>query len=275
VKPNPLSPCPAPLYRTADMKRFVCFVLALCLVGVLSDEVKAKNMVAVKIATNLEQLPEGFVNPISMQDLQASNLGTNMRFADAQAQAQVGDVFTGSSDADPSEFDGKIEQTTNQLKQLDNELKEAEECARRVTELRAQKRDLQENLDNWQKEKEKAILEQKLAQQMQDLNQVASMSRDLRGKYNELKRTQDLIRSRLTGTRTSLSQLEGDTDSDPNVIVDDGQQIAAEMDAMHKAQAQILSASHFKNVEAVKQQLEAAKRAHDGAIKAGRLDEEA
>lgn len=257
------------------MKIFACVVLALCLVGVLSDEVKAKSMVAVKIATDLETLPEGFTNPISMEDL-ASNTGNQMRFSEAQAQTQAGDIFNGvpSSDSDPSEYDAKIEQVQAQLKALDAELKEAEEAARRVTELRAQKRDLQENLDNWQKEKEKAILEQKLAQQMQDLNQVASMSRDLRTKYNELKRTQDLIRSRLTGTRTSLSQLEGDQGDDVNVVVDDGQQIAAEMDAMHKAQAQILSASHYKNVEEVKRHLAAAQRAHASAVNADKKDNE-
>jgi len=254
------------------MKIFACLVLALCLVGTYAEEVRAKNMVAVKIAADLETMPEGFTNPISMEDLASNNNANQMRFAEAHAQA--GDIYTGNSASDPSDYDSKIEQVQAQLKQLDGELKEAEEAARRVTELRAQKRDLQENLDNWQKEKEKAILEQKLAQQMQDLNQVAGMSRDLRSKYNELKRTQNLIRSRLTGTRTSLSQLEGDNGDDVNVVVDDGNQIAAEMDAMHKAQAQILSASHYKNVEEVKRHLAAAQRAQSSAMAQTKKDDQ-
>jgi len=227
-------------------------------------------MVAVKIATNLEDLPEGFTNPMDVADMGATDaapsLDSNkMRFAQQIPLSMPDMGFAATSSDDPAEYDAKIQDAQNKIKSIDAQLKEAQSYARRVTELQAQKRDLQENLDSYQKEKEKIILESKLAQQMVDLNQVASMSRDLRSKYEELKRTQDLIRSRLTGTRTSLQELDNDTD-DSDVVMDDGEQIAAEMDAMHKAQAQILSASHFKNLQSVKSNIKMADSAHNDIV---------
>jgi len=224
-------------------------------------------MVAVKVSANLEDLPEGFTNPMDATELEqqaAPSLDSNnMRFV--QQMPMMPDMGLPTTSEDPSEYDAKIQDAQNKIKAIDGQLKEAQAYARRVTELQAQKRDLQENLDSYQKEKEKIILEGKLAQQMVDLNQVASMSRDLRGKYEELKRTQDLIRSRLTGTRTSLQELDNDAD-DSDVVMDDGEQIAAEMDAMHKAQAQILSASHFKNLQSVKSNIKMADSAHNDIV---------
>jgi len=231
-------------------------------------------MVAVKISANLEDLPEGYTNPMDVADMGAAPVAdvaapsldsNNMRFAQQISLPMPDMGFATSSSEDPSEYDAKIQDAQNKIKSIDAQLKEAQSYARRVTELQAQKRDLQENLDSFQKEKEKIILESKLAQQMVDLNSVASMSRDLRSKYEELKRTQDLIRSRLTGTRTSLQELDNDTD-DSDVVMDDGEQIAAEMDAMHKAQAQILSASHFKNLQSVKANIKMADSAHNDIV---------
>jgi len=248
------------------MKIITCLVaLAMCAVALAGQE-KAKAMVAVKISANLEDLPEGYTNPLDVADMGAAPaLSSNsMRFAEQMPMADSGFPSSSSND-DPSEYDAKIQDAQNKIKAIDVQLKEAQSYARRVTELQAQKRDLQENLDSFQKEKEKIILESKLAQQMVDLNQVAGMSRDLRSKYEELKRTQDLIRSRLTGTRTSLQELDNDQD-DSDVVMDDGEQIAAEMDAMHKAQAQILSASHFKNLQSVKANIKMADSAHNDIV---------
>jgi len=167
-----------------------------------------------------------------------------------------------------SEYDGQIEEVQQTLNKLKGSIKESEACAHRLTEQRAQYRSLQSQLDHLQREKEKKILEDKLSRQMRDLEEINHMSRSLRQKYNELKRTQQLIRTRMTGTRTSLSQLdEEDTEGDDTVI-DNGAHIAAEMDAMHQMQAKILETSHFKNSEAVQKHIKLSERLNSQAMEA-------
>jgi len=154
------------------------------------------------------------------------------------------------------EFDGQIEEVQQTINKLKGSIKESQECANRLAEQRAQYRSLQSQLDHLQREKEKKILEDKLQRQMRDLDEINHMSRSLRQKYNELKRTQQLIRTRMTGTKTSLSQLDEEDAETDDSVVDNGSQIASEMDAMHQMQAKILEMSHFKNSKAVRDNIE-------------------
>jgi len=164
------------------------------------------------------------------------------------------DSNSASSSLNPlgSEFDPQIEEVQQTINKLKGSIKESQECANRLAEQRAQYRSLQSQLDHLQREKEKKILEDKLQRQMRDLDEINHMSRSLRQKYNELKRTQQLIRTRMTGTKTSLSQLDEEDAESDDTVVDNGNQIAAEMDAMHQMQAKILEMSHFKNSKAVR-----------------------
>jgi len=151
-----------------------------------------------------------------------------------------------------SEYDTQIEEVQQTISKLKGTIKESQECANRLAEQRAQYRSLQSQLDHLQREKEKKILEDKLQRQMRDLDEINHMSRSLRQKYNELKRTQQLIRTRMTGTKTSLSQLDEEDAETDDTVVDDGNQIASEMDAMHQMQSKILEMSHFKNSKSVR-----------------------
>ena len=42
------------------------------------------------------------------------------------------------------------------------------------------------------------------------VQEINRMSRSLRGKFDELKRTQEMIKSRMSGTRASLNQLDNE-----------------------------------------------------------------
>lgn len=153
-----------------------------------------------------------------------------------------------------AEYDGQIEDVKKQVKALRVAIKESEQCARHLTEQRAQLQSLDEQKEHLEKEKEKAILEAKLQKQMKDLAEINHMSRSLRTKFAELKRTQQLIKTRMTGTRSSLNQLdEMDTAVDLSGLTDTGNKLGADVDAMHAAQKRILDGAHKTGSTQVKQ----------------------
>merc|ERR1712072_1313609 len=97
-----------------------------------------------------------------------------------------------------SEFDAQIEEVKRDIKRLKEGIKESEAAARRLREQKAQLRALFDKMQHLEKEKEKKILESKLNKQMKDLEEINRMSRALRTKFNELKRTQGLIKTKIT-----------------------------------------------------------------------------
>jgi len=155
-------------------------------------------------------------------------------------------------DADVAEFDAQIEQIDQDTKKLKAAIKESEEYARRLSEQNAELRSLQEQRDHLEKEKEKRILQAKLEKQMRDLAEINRMSRSLRTKFSELKHTQKLIKTKMTGTRSSLSQLDSDEPGDPGSLTESVDTITQEMEAMQKAQDNILKQSQDRNRKTVK-----------------------
>jgi len=166
-------------------------------------------------------------------------------------------------DADTAEFDSQIEQINQDLKKLWEAIRESEECARRLTEQQAEVRSLNEQKEHLEKEKEKRILQTKLEKQMKDLSEINRMSRALRTKFSELKHTQKLIKTKMSGTRSSLNQLDADSEplssTDLSEAADD---LGSEVDAMQKAQASILAKAHSKNSKAVRSTITTANTIH-------------
>jgi DNA repair exonuclease SbcCD ATPase subunit len=190
--------------------------------------------------------------------LNDDTVGSNVRFAEANSI-----TFSGSGSAAPAaadaqldeisgEFDGQIEDLKKKLRTATAELKETEKVARKLPEIKAQIRQLEEQKEHLEKEKEKAILEAKLQKQMKDLAEINRMSRSLRTKFSELKRTQQLIKTRMTGTRSSLNQLENEPPLDLGAIKDAANRLGKEMDAMHAAQSRILTGTHKDAANEVK-----------------------
>jgi len=171
-------------------------------------------------------------------------------------------------EAAESEFDPQLGEIDKNIKTLRESMKESEECARRLTEQKAELRSLEEQKEHLEKEKEKKILEDKLQKQMKDLAEINRMSRSLRTKFSELKRTQELIKARLGGTRQSLSQLDADEEVDADEVKDNAKSIVSEVDAMHRAQSKILGRSHKTSSNAVKTSLNNANQAHQREKKA-------
>jgi len=163
------------------------------------------------------------------------------------------------TDADVAEFDSQIEQINQDLRKLREAIKESEECARRLSEQQAEVRSLQEQKEHLEKEKEKRILQAKLEKQMRDLTEINRMSRSLRQKFSELKHTQKLIKTKMSGTRSSLSQLDSDNEPvDNNALNEASEQIGAEVDAMQKAQQELLARAHNQNTASVKSTIQTA-----------------
>jgi chromosome segregation ATPase len=166
-------------------------------------------------------------------------------------------------DADTAEFDSQIEQINQDLKKLREAIRESEECARRLTEQQAEVRSLNEQKEHLEKEKEKRILQTKLEKQMKDLSEINRMSRALRTKFSELKHTQKLIKTKMSGTRSSLNQLDSDSEplssADMSEAADD---LGTEVDAMQKAQAAILAKTHSRNSQAVRKTITTANSIH-------------
>jgi predicted RNase H-like nuclease (RuvC/YqgF family) len=169
----------------------------------------------------------------------------------------------GDADSDTAEFDAQIEQINHDLKKLKGAIKESEECSRRLTEQQAEVRSLQEQKEHLEKEKEKRLLQTKLEKQMKDLAEINRMSRSLRAKFSELKHTQKLIKTKMSGTRSSLSQL--DSDSEPQSSSDLSEStdaITSEVDAMQKAQTELIAREHKSTAQAVKKTLSRANKVY-------------
>lgn len=231
------------------------------------------------LAEERMQLPPGFESPQELVNVLANEpeAAQNARFASAPSDVitfkDSGASSTGYTapnaapdaerEAAESEFDPQIEEITKNVNQIKTAIKESEECARRLTEQKAELRSLEEQKEHLEKEKEKKILEDKLTKQMKDLSEINRMSRSLRTKFQELKRTQELIKTRMSGTRSSLSQLDADDDVDANEVKDNAKNIAADVEALHQAQARLLTRSHQNSVRAVKQTLQNANQAND------------
>jgi len=172
-------------------------------------------------------------------------------------------------DDDTSEFDAQIEQIEKDVKNLKLAIKETEECAKRLKEQEAELRALKEQKDHLEKEKEKKVLQAKLERQMRDLAEINRMSRSLRTKFNELKHTQKLIKTKMIGTRSSLNQLDSEPEIDTDMLSDSAAMLGKQMEAMHKSQMAMLGSAHARNEQHLKNELESAQKIHGLSLKAG------
>lgn len=172
-------------------------------------------------------------------------------------------------DDDTSEFDGQIEQIEKDVKNLKLAIKETEECAKRLREQEAELRALKEQKDHLEKEKEKKVLQAKLERQMRDLAEINRMSRSLRTKFNELKHTQKLIKTKMIGTRSSLNQLDSEPEVDTDMLNDSAAMLGKQMEAMHKSQLAMLGSAHSRNEQHLKNELDSAQKIHGLSLKAG------
>jgi len=246
--------------------RVVCFALviaALCWAHASATQLPPGYNSANELATVLANEPDaarfaaaGFGgDTITFKD----GGGDDHHDSGASSDAHAG----GDADSDTAEFDAQIEQINHDLKKLKGAIKESEECSRRLTEQQAEVRSLQEQKEHLEKEKEKRILQAKLEKQMKDLAEINRMSRSLRAKFSELKHTQKLIKTKMSGTRSSLSQL--DSDSEPQSSSDLSEStdaITSEVDAMQKAQSELIAREHKSTSQAVKKTLSRANKAY-------------
>jgi len=233
------------------MKFSVFVVVALC----------------VAVVASAEALPEGFNSPADIASVLANEppAAKDMRFAQTGSSGSSDSItFSDNGLADAGgEFDGQIEQVEQDIKKLEERLKEATECAMRAKEHEAEIKQLKEQKNQLQKEKEKKILSARLEKQMRDLGDINRMSRSLRNKFQELKRTQMLINSKITGTKTSLSQLEsesvGSVEDVSAGVVENIQQV---VDTMQKAQQSTLGMAHGKNIKSIANSINQVKKTH-------------
>jgi hypothetical protein len=245
--------------------RVVCFALviaALCWASATATQLPPGYNSANELATVLANEPD------AARFASASFGGDTITFKDGgddHHDAAPADPHSGGGDAesDTAEFDAQIEQINHDLKKLKGAIKESEECSRRLTEQQAEVRSLQEQKEHLEKEKEKRILQAKLEKQMKDLAEINRMSRSLRAKFSELKHTQKLIKTKMSGTRSSLSQL--DSDSEPQSSSDLSEStdaITSEVDAMQKAQTELIAREHKSTSQALKKTLVRANKAY-------------
>ena len=225
--------------------KFVVLLLAVLAVAhvVVAEELPPGYSSADELASVLssepdsarfaEQLPGGCGNACGSD---------TVTFTDAAGgSAAAAPKYTGEDD-ETAEFDAQIQQVKQDMKKLKDNIKESEECARRLKEQQAEFRSLEEQIEHLQREKEKKILQNKLEKQMKDLSEINRMSRALRGKFQELKRTQNLIKTKMTGTRTTLQQLDNEVEGDKDTedINDKADQLGADLDTMHAKQLKVL-----------------------------------
>lgn len=196
--------------------------------------------------------------------------GVGLGLGAANPTANGVDPYVRTKIVDPAEaeanaeYDMQINQVKADMAKLREALKESEECARRAAEQKAELKNLEEQKERLEKEKEKKILEAKLQKQMEDLNEITRMSRSLRQKFNELKRTQKIIRTKMTGTKTSLNQLDEMTaDLDGESSEDAADNIGNEVDAMQAAQQAILARAHKINTKDVRSTMKQARAVRD------------
>jgi len=222
-------------------------------------------------ATAEERLPSGYSQASQLTSILASepsvsgsgssNDGSSGTISFSSGSSSSSSSMSSGSSGKPhnpeieeihAEYDSQIDDIKKNMKKVRVAIKETEECARRLNEQKAQLRSMLEQKEHLEKEREKAILEAKLRKQMQDLAEINHMSRTLRSKFSELKRTQQLIKTRMQGTRSSLNQIESDPGIDLGGLKDSADKLGSEMDAMHLSQKKILHDSHKSNKKRVK-----------------------
>jgi len=224
------------------------------------------------------QLPPGFNSASDIASVLAAepDSAKESRFAEVTGADTVAFKDASTAAAPPTvdddegnaEYDAQIEQIDADIKKLKENIAESEECARRLNEQNGELRSLQDQKDHVEKEKEKRILQLKLEKQMRDLEEINKMSRSLRQKFAELKRTQKVIQTKMTGTRTSLSQLENEDDGTTVEDLDKNTNaLGEEVQTMQLSQEKVLANAHQQNVQDVKNNLNQAKAAQAASIK--------
>jgi len=181
------------------------------------------------------------------------NSGDMITFREGSSPSAGSGAF--GADGEDSEFDGQIAQVEEDIKRLKLQIKETQQCAHRLPEQKAEYRALSEQRDNLQKEKEKQILQAKLDKQMKDLSEINRMSRALRSKFSELKHTQQMIKSKLSGTKSSLNQLDANPDLSTDDVNESTKDIIGEVNQMQKAQSSILDSAHSRISKDVKKEI--------------------
>jgi len=226
-----------------------------------------------------EELPPGFSSANELAQVlanepasaaenrfaQTQSSGDAISFRDSGSGSSPSSYGSDDSSDDDAEYDAQISQVDQDIKKIRAQIKESQECARRLTEQQSELRSLQEQRDHLEKEKERHQLQMKLDRQMRDLAEINRMSRALRNKFTELKRTQQLIKTKLTGTRTSLNQLDAEPDVSYADLNKDKNEIASEIDTMQAAEQALLARSHTANTKEVKSALQQANQAKENA----------
>lgn len=224
------------------------------------------------------QLPPGFENANEVAQVLANEpeAAKESRFATAQSSSDsitFKDSSSGSTDDEgDAEYDSQIAQVEADMKKLSENIKESSECARRLQEQEAEMRSLEEQKQHLGKEKEKRSLQVKLEKQMRDLSEINRMSRSLRQKFAELKRTQKIIKTKMTGTRTSLQQLDQEEDVTAGDLADHSSQLAGEVSSMQSTQQKVVAGAHQNSLKSIKSALAQQVSTH-AATQANPLDQ--
>lgn len=231
-------------------------ILALCLAVVAANELPPGFNSPTELATVLANEPE---SAKESRFAQVGDAGDSITFKDPSATS------AGDDEAD-AEFDSQIAQVESDMKKLKENIKESEECARRLEEQNAELRSLGEQKSHLEKEKEKRNLQVKLEKQMRDLSEINRMSRSLRAKFAELKRTQKIIKSKMTGTRTSLQMLDTEEEVPTSELVDHSAQLTGEVAQMQQMQAKALANEHNNVIKGITSGLKQARDVHSDSL---------
>lgn len=161
-----------------------------------------------------------------------------------------------SSDGESSEYDSQLAQIDEEIKRAVEQVEESQACARKLGERETELRGLKERRENVEREKQKSILQNKLDKQLRDLSEITRMTQSLKSKFNDLKRTQKVIRAKLTGTQSSLNQLDSNGDVSSVDAAESSANIVGEVEAMHEAQKALLDHSHELNNKVVSSEID-------------------
>jgi len=204
------------------------------------------------VASVLENEPE----VAKARFAEVHNPGDVITFREDSSHSGAASSSASSSEGgEDSEFDGQIAQVEEQMKRTKEQIHESQACSQKLNEQKAELRALHEQLDNLRKEKEKQILQAKADKQMKDLQEINRMTRALRSKFTELKRTQQMIKSKLTGTKSSLNQLEANPDMTADDVSEDTKDIINDVNTMQKAQTTTLETAHNRISKDVKREI--------------------
>jgi len=225
------------------------FVLA-CLFAVCVSAT-TEDIVA-DVASVLENEPEAA--KARFAEVQSPTVVT-FREDSSHAGSATSSASSSEGSGEDSEFDGQIAQLEEQMKRTKEQIHESQACGHRLLEQKAELRALHEQLDNLNKEKQKQILQAKMDKQMKDLQEINRMTRALRTKFTELKRTQQMIKSRVTGTKSTLNQLEANPDMSADDVSENTKDIVNDVNTMQKAQTTTLETAHSRISKDVKNEI--------------------